>query len=62
MPADTREKLVNALLEIAASEEGQAALESLYSIAGLEAADDSFYDGFRADLSKAGINIEDLAE
>jgi len=62
MPADTREKLVSALLEISASEEGQAALESLYSIAGLEAADDSFYDIFRADLSKAGINIEELAE
>jgi phosphonate transport system substrate-binding protein len=62
MPAETRESLVNALLEIAASEEGQAALEGLYSIAGLEAADDSFYDGFRADLSKAGINIEELAE
>jgi phosphonate transport system substrate-binding protein len=62
IPADVREKLVNALLEIAASEEGQVALENLYSIAGLEAADDSFYDQFRADLSKAGINIEELAE
>jgi phosphonate transport system substrate-binding protein len=62
MPAETREQLVNALLEVAASEEGQAALESLYSIAGLEVAGDSFYDGFRADLSKAGIDIEELAE
>jgi phosphonate transport system substrate-binding protein len=62
MPADVREQLVTALLEISQSEEGQAALESLYSIAGLEAADDAFYDGFRADLSKAGINIEELAQ
>jgi phosphonate transport system substrate-binding protein len=62
MPAEMREKLVNALLEIAASEEGQVALENLYSIAGLEAAGDSFYDGFRTDLSKAGIDIEALAE
>jgi phosphonate transport system substrate-binding protein len=62
LPDDTRQKLVDALLEIAQTEEGQAALENLYSIAGLEAADDSFYDGFRADLSKAGINIEELAE
>ena len=60
-PKDDREKIVNALLEIAGTEEGQAALETLYSIAGLEAANDSFYDGFRADLSKAGIDIEDLA-
>lgn len=62
LPAETRDKLINALLEISQSEEGKAALESLYSIAGLERADDSFYDAFRADLSKAGINIEELAQ
>ncbi len=39
-----------------------AALENLYSIGGLQAADDSFYDAFRADLSKAGIDIEELAK
>jgi len=59
---EMREKIVNALLEIADSEEGKAALENLYSIAGLQRADDSFYDGFRADLSKAGIDIEELAK
>jgi phosphonate transport system substrate-binding protein len=62
LPADMRDKIVNALLEIAASDEGVEALENLYSIAGLEKADDSFYDAFRADLSKAGIDIESLAE
>jgi phosphonate transport system substrate-binding protein len=61
-PAEMREEIVNALLEISASEEGQAALENLYSIEALVAADDSFFDGFRADLSKAGIDIESLAE
>ena len=61
-PAETRDEIVQALLDIAATEEGQAALETIYSIAGLEAADDSFYDGFRADLSAAGIDIEELAE
>jgi phosphonate transport system substrate-binding protein len=61
-PADMREKIVNALLEIAQSEEGKQALNELYSIEGLEPADDSFYDGFRAMLSKAGINIEELAK
>jgi ABC-type phosphate/phosphonate transport system substrate-binding protein len=60
--AEMRTQIVNALLEISATEEGQAALEGLYSIAGLVAADDSFYDGFRADLSKAGMDIESLAE
>ena len=61
-PADMREQIVNALLEISNTEEGKQALNELYSIEGLEPADDSFYDGFRAMLSKAGINIEDLAK
>ena len=61
-PAETRDQIVQALLDIAASEDGQAELNALYSIDGLEAADDSFYDLFRADLSAAGIDIEELAE
>ncbi len=61
-PKEQRDKIVNALLEIANSEEGKKTLNDLYSIAGLEKADDSFYDAFRAELSKAGINIEDLAK
>jgi len=61
-PQEERDKIVTALLEIANSEEGKKALNELYSIEGLEKADDSFYDGFRAQLSKAGINIEDLAQ
>lgn len=61
-PKDTRDKIVNALLDIAKTEEGKQALNELYSIEGLEPADDSFYDAFRAELSKAGINIEELAK
>ena len=61
-PTDMRDQIVNALLEISESEEGKQALNELYSIEGLKPADDSFYDGFRAMLSKAGINIEDLAK
>jgi phosphonate transport system substrate-binding protein len=61
-PADMREQIVNALLEISASDEGKEALNNLYSIDALVAADDSFYDGFRADLSKAGMDIESLVE
>jgi hypothetical protein len=34
----------------------------MYSIDNLQAADDSFYDAFRADLSRAGIDIEELAQ
>jgi phosphonate transport system substrate-binding protein len=61
-PQEERDKIVTALLDIANSEEGKKALNELYSIEGLEKADDSFYDGFRAELSKAGLNIEDLAK
>jgi phosphonate transport system substrate-binding protein len=61
-PADMRDQIVNALLEYAATDEGKEALNNLYSIAGLQKADDSFYDIFRADLSKAGMDIEDLAK
>jgi phosphonate transport system substrate-binding protein len=61
-PADKRQKIVDALLAYAATEAGQETLNKLYSIAGLQAADDSFYDAFRADLSRAGMNIEELAK
>jgi phosphonate transport system substrate-binding protein len=61
-PADMRDQIVTALLDIASTDQGKAALNTLYSIEGLQKADDSFYDVFRADLSKAGINIEDLAK
>lgn len=62
VPQDIRDQITQALLDISASEEGQAALNSLYSIDGLEKTSDSFYDGFRADLSAAGMDIEDLAK
>jgi phosphonate transport system substrate-binding protein len=61
-PPDLRQQIVDALLEIAASEEGKEALNQLYQIANLQSADDTFYDAFRADLSRAGINIEELAQ
>jgi phosphonate transport system substrate-binding protein len=61
-PPDVRDKISTALLEIAATEEGQAALGTLYSVAGLQAIDDAFYDPFRADLSQARISIEELAQ
>ncbi len=61
-PPELRTKIVNALLDISKSDKGKEALNKLYSIAGLEKANDSFYDGFRAQLSKAGIDIETLAK
>lgn len=61
-PADMRDQIIDALLEFAGTEEGKDTLNNLYNISGLEKAADTFYDGFRADLSKAGIDIESLAK
>lgn len=61
-PAEMRTEIVNALLDISASPEGQEALNTLYNIESLIESNDAFYDVFRADLSRAGINIEELAE
>lgn len=61
-PKEMRAKIVTALLDISASPEGQEALNTLYNIESLVESNDAFYDVFRADLSRAGINIEDLAK
>jgi phosphonate transport system substrate-binding protein len=61
-PDDLRDQIIDALLEFAGTEEGKETLNNLYNIEGLEKAGDSFYDGFRADLSKAGMDIESLAK
>ncbi len=62
VPDDVRANVVAALLDIAGDEDGQAALNSLYQIAGLEEADDSFFDDFRVDLDASGFSIEDFQE
>jgi phosphonate transport system substrate-binding protein len=62
LPDDVRENITNALLDIASTEEGVAALEEVYSIAGLEPVDDSFYDAFRVDLDASGYSVEDFQE
>jgi phosphonate transport system substrate-binding protein len=61
-PSDMRQQVIDALLAYAATPEGQESLNTLYNIENLQPAEDSFYDGFRADLSKAGIDIESLAK
>ncbi len=61
-PADMREKIVNALLSLNDSDEGKEMLKGLFSWQGLEAVDDTFYDGFRQQLEAAGVSIEDLGK
>jgi phosphonate transport system substrate-binding protein len=60
VPAEVRDAIVAALLELNNTEEGVALLNTLYSWSGLEAVDDTFYDGFRQQLDAAGMSVEDL--
>ncbi|MBN2050132.1 MAG: phosphate/phosphite/phosphonate ABC transporter substrate-binding protein [Spirochaetales bacterium] len=56
---EMREKIVQALLEIASTDEGKEALNTAYQWNALEEHDDSFYDPFRQVLQAAGVNVED---
>ncbi len=59
-PRELRDKINDAMLKIAETEEGQEALDTAYQWAGLEKHDDSFYDPFRQLLDAAGVKPEDL--
>jgi phosphate/phosphite/phosphonate ABC transporter binding protein len=59
---EVRDALVQSFLDLAATEEGLAILDSVYSWSGMEETDDSFYDGFRQQLEAAGIEFEDLGQ
>jgi phosphonate transport system substrate-binding protein len=60
LPADVVQQLTDALLSLQDTDAGLEVLNTVYSWSGLEATDDSFYDGFRQQLEAAGMNIEDL--
>lgn len=59
-PADMRAQIIAAILKIAGTEEGVAALDTAYQWTALEEHDDTFYDPFRQILDAAGINVEEL--
>jgi len=59
-PEETREEIVQALLDIAETEEGVEALDTAYEWTALERHDDSFYDPFRQILDAAGVSPEEL--
>ena len=61
-PEDLKEKIVNALLEIAKDEKGKEALKTAYQWNGLKKIDDSFYDPFRQLLQASGMSIKELQE
>jgi len=57
---EKKSQIVDALLAIAETEEGQEALDTAYSWTALEAQDDTFYDPFRQVLDAAGVSPEEL--
>jgi alpha-glucoside transport system substrate-binding protein len=59
-PADLREEIVAAFVEIMGTDEGKAAMKKAYQWSEVIEKDDSFYDGFRATLSAAGVDIAEL--
>jgi len=59
-PRELRDKINDALLKIAETEEGQEALTTAYQWDALEKHDDTFYDPFRQVLQAAGMSVEDL--
>jgi len=62
VPDDLRERIVDALVEIAETEEGKEALKTAYQWSGLERHGDTFYDKFRQVLQASGLTIEELQE
>jgi len=55
--ADLREKLTQALVDLASTEDGITLLKNGgYSIQGLEKVDDTFYDDFRVYLEASGVD------
>ncbi len=58
--AEMKAKIVKALLEIAETEDGKAALKTAYNWNALEEHDDSFYDPFRQVLQASGLAVTDL--
>ena len=57
---EMRDKIVAALLEIVATDEGKDALKTAYQWNDLIEKDDTFYDPFRQVLQASGLNIQEL--
>ncbi len=60
MDPELRDKIVKALLDIAATDEGKDALKTAYQWTALEEHDDTFYDPFRQVLQASGLKIADI--
>jgi phosphonate transport system substrate-binding protein len=62
VPQEMRDQIVDAMIKIMATEEGQEAMDAAYQWAGVEAHGDEFYDPFRQLLDAAGMDIESMQQ
>jgi phosphate/phosphite/phosphonate ABC transporter binding protein len=62
VPEELRQKITDALLKIADTEDGKAALNAVYQIEGLKVVDDTFYDEFRVLLEASGVDVSSLVK
>lgn len=60
VPEELRATLAAAFDKVSKSEEGAAAMKTLYSIDGLQTVDDTFFDDFRVLLAASGIDVATL--
>ena len=58
VPKELQTQIVDALLAIAATDDGKKALNTAYQWTALEKHDDSFYDSFRQVLQAAGVTAD----
>ena len=56
------QRISEALMAIAASEDGAEALSTAYGIEAFATTDDTFYDDFRTTLDSAGVDVAELAD
>jgi phosphonate transport system substrate-binding protein len=57
---ELQDKIVDALLAIATTDEGKKAINTAYQWTALERHDDTFYDPFRQFLQAAGVKAAEL--
>jgi phosphonate transport system substrate-binding protein len=62
LDAAIKDQIVDALLTMTQTEDGQEALDTAYQWTGLQKIDDTFYDPFRQLLDASGMNIESLQQ
>ncbi len=62
VPAEIRDAVAAAMVEMTQEEENLALLQDLYGWDGLEEVDDGFYDAFRQVLDSSGVDVESFVQ